>query len=165
MAKGPEGRFWQALRPRMARAWHAQRLEDAYSPSIPDLSWAAQGTEGFIELKALDSWPARRLNLRRSCHLSEGQVEWLEARGQAGTGRCFILLRAGRLHLLWHWKQARRLLESLPVAEALDLVFRDPAHVLRPHWNRPTGLLGSWSGPIVVEELIALITGPAAGRK
>lgn len=155
MARGPEGRFWQTLRGRLQGSWHAQRLEDAYSAGIPDVSWAARGVEGFIELKALNAWPPRRLNLASTCHLSSEQVGWLESRGEAGSGRCFVFLRAGRRHVLWHWPVARRLLESLPADEALGLAFEDPV----------LGIRAVWDGPVPVEEFLAVLTGPAAASK
>lgn len=144
MSRGPEDRFWNTLSKRVGRRWDAQRHEDRFQLGVPDLSWAARGCDGWIELKALDRMPPRVLNLSRS--FTPEQCTWLERRGRAGSGRCFLFGRFGQVHLLVHWTRARALTRPVPAAQVRDLAY-DPA----------PGLRGLWEGPVDPGQLLDLL--------
>lgn len=91
---GPEERAWRYLQRKGRRKWDAQRHEDRLSSGIPDVSFGARGIDGWIELKALEAWPARE-DTRVDVGLSRDQALWLSRRGDAGSGRCFVLIRVG----------------------------------------------------------------------
>lgn len=96
-----ETQLWRYLKNGMRGRWDAQRHEDKFSTGVPDVSYALEGVDGWIELKSLSKWPARestpvRIGLRKE------QSIWLAQRAQSGNGRCFILVRVGREHLLFH---------------------------------------------------------------
>ena len=103
----------------MRGQWNAQRHEDLCSSGIPDLSYAISGTDGWIELKSLD--------LPRDFvkpGLSKGQMIWLTQRGRTGNGNCFILLRVGKEHLLFSWRNAEILTERQSIVKLRDKAIR-----------------------------------------
>lgn len=93
----PEARQWRYLRDQMAGHWHVQRHEDKHSEDIPDVSFAARGVDGFLELKTLAKWPVKPNTPVRIAHLTGGQVNWMEERGAAGNGHVYLLLAIGGL--------------------------------------------------------------------
>jgi len=107
-----EDTLWAYLRTGLRGRWHAQRHEDKLTKGIPDISYAMQNVDGWIELKALDDWPKYgdtpvRLNL------TPDQANWLRDRCAMGNGEVWILLRVGhggeREHLLFHATDAYEL--------------------------------------------------------
>lgn len=73
-----------------------QRHEDILSPGIPDISYALDGVDGWIELKYRAAWPKRaKLKL-----LDPAQAIWHMQRGQAGNGNVYTLAQIGREHYL-----------------------------------------------------------------
>lgn len=100
--------LWQYLARSLRGRWHAQRHEDRLTPGIPDVSWACEGKDGWLELKALRAWP-KRADTPVRVGLTAEQAAWLEARGRLGGGRCHVLVRVGQEHLLFDWREARRL--------------------------------------------------------
>jgi len=116
-----EATLWVYVRKNMRGRWSAQRHEDSISRGIPDVSYALEGADGWIELKSLDRWPVRAGTPVR-VGMTPEQVAWLETRGDAGAGRCFVLIRVGREHLLVRWHRCRSLLRvDLSSDEVLDL--------------------------------------------
>ena len=106
-----EKTLWRYVQRNLKNRWDAQRHEDSISRGIPDVSYAIEGADGWIELKSLDQWPVRPgtpVHIR----ITPEQVAWLETRGDAGGGRCFVLLRVGREHLLVRWCRCRSLLRD-----------------------------------------------------
>ena len=98
-----EANLWKWLRDGMGSRWHAQRHEDKYSSGIPDVSYAIDGADGWLELKYLPAWPKRQ-ETPVKIGLSEIQRHWLTCRGRAGAGRCFVLAKIGRGDvLLFRW--------------------------------------------------------------
>lgn len=96
----PEQKMWVYLASVMQGAWDAQRHEDKYSDSIPDVSFALHGAkihgaEGWIELKTIKTLPKKYNTPVRIPHLTPGQVNWLERRGIAGNGKVYLLLAVG----------------------------------------------------------------------
>lgn len=132
---GKESALWRNLRLGMKHRWNAQRHEDRFSEGVPDVSYAIGGRDGWIELKAAPQWPVRPTTPLR-VHMTPQQVLWLEQRGRAGNGRCFILLRVDRDYLLLTWHHARAFQEGLTQEEL----------IIRSRKNR-------WEGRINFEEL------------
>lgn len=100
-----------------------QRHEDAYSAGIPDLSFAGRGVDGWIELKAVASWPVRfatPVRLDRDRVKIARQVGWLEQRAAHGAARCFILAKVAGEWLLFR-EGLRRLVDGLPSDELCRL--------------------------------------------
>lgn len=91
----PEQKQWDYLSRQMSGLWDAQRHEDRHSPDVPDVSFAMQGIDGWLELKTLAAWPKRSTTQVYLEHLTSGQVNWLERRGSRGSGRVWLLLAVG----------------------------------------------------------------------
>lgn len=107
-----EATLWAYVRKGMRGRWHCQRHEDKLCRGIPDVSYAIEGVDGWIELKSLADWP----KLDRTpvnVGISPEQVAWLETRGDMGNGRCFVLIRVRQEHLLVRWTDARSLLRGI----------------------------------------------------
>lgn len=106
MAKESDTRQWlvKLLRKNGAHAMAVDN-ESCY-PGTPDVNYCFKGiyrghTEGWIEIKRLESWPARPSTVVRIPHFSPQQRIWLQQRTAAG-GVCFILLHVGRQKILLH---------------------------------------------------------------
>lgn len=95
MATKPEQRMWDYLSNTMRGDWDAQRHEDELSTSIPDVSFARNGVDGWLELKTIAALPKRASTPITLKHLRSGQVNWLESRGRRGAGACWLLLAVG----------------------------------------------------------------------
>lgn len=95
-----EASLWQYIRKGMGARWHAQRIEDSLSVGIPDLGYAIDGLEGWIELKHVPAWPARAITPVRP-KLTAKQSTWMLDRSRSGTGLCFVLLKVDRTFLLF----------------------------------------------------------------
>lgn len=93
--KKPEQQMWKTLQGLMAGCWDAQRHEDRFEIGIPDVSFAAPGISGWIELKKLPKWPSRDTAVLRVPHLYPEQVNWLETRGRWSDGCAWLLLAIG----------------------------------------------------------------------
>lgn len=97
-----EASLWRYIRDGMGSRWHAQRHEDRLSAGVPDVSFALDGVDGWLELKVLSRWPTRpetpvRLGLRAD------QALWLRDRAKVGGGRCWVLGQVGRDYMLLPW--------------------------------------------------------------
>ncbi len=95
MASKPEQLMWTHLAGKMQGYWNAQRHEDELSDSIPDVSFARKGVDGWLELKIIEHWPKRESCAVNLSRLRPGQVNWMEERGKAGNGHCWLLLAVG----------------------------------------------------------------------
>lgn len=103
MSTKPEQLMWDYLDDTMRGRWDAQRHEDKFSESVPDVSFACRGVDGWLELKVLPSWPKQPgVNVRMS-HLRPGQVNWMEIRGKRGRGAVWLLLAVGTSNGLADW--------------------------------------------------------------
>lgn len=91
-----ERNFWNWLDTQMCRYWHSQRHEDKYSTGIPDVSFALNGIDGWIELKAYEKWPNGKLP-----HYTKDQANWLYSRRERGSGHIFILMKIEKTVLLF----------------------------------------------------------------
>jgi len=80
--------------------------EDVLNAGVPDLSYSHGGVHGWIELKWLEAWPKRDATIVKIDHYTKEQKYFLLSRGRAG-GRCWLLLRVGREHLLFGHEAAQ----------------------------------------------------------
>lgn len=95
------------VRPRLAaKGVLTTHHEDALNAGIPDLSYSGGGVNGWIELKWLPAWPKRADTIVKIDHYTKEQKHFLLSRGRAG-GRCWLLLRVGREHLLFDHERAQ----------------------------------------------------------
>lgn len=86
--------------------WLMQEHEDMYKKFIPDLSFAAHGKEGWIEVKYLKTQPKSLNDIK---HYTIGQQEWLIERGMRGCGHCYLLVGVqDRGIFLWKWSTLRQ---------------------------------------------------------
>lgn len=88
----PEQRMWAQLSKAMGNAWHATRHEDTITKGLPDVSFGADGVQGWIELKVLERWSGNPKTIIRLPLFTAEQKAWLTLRGARG-GRCFLLLK------------------------------------------------------------------------
>ncbi len=91
----PEQRQWDYLDRTMQGHWDAQRHEDKYVPDAPDVSFAMRGIDGWLELKTIPHWPKNPATPVKVGHFRPGQVNWLERRGERGSGRVWCLFAVG----------------------------------------------------------------------
>ena len=95
------------VRPRLAaKGVLTTHHEDALNSGIPDLSYSGGGVHGWLELKWLEAWPKRDATIVKIDHYTKEQKHFLLSRGRAG-GRCWLLLRVGREHLLFDHERAQ----------------------------------------------------------
>lgn len=88
-----EQRLWQLLRSGLGRFGHWHRIENIVGDGTPDVNYAMSGAEGWLELKCIESIPARKdTQLFGLNGLRPEQIEWLVARSR--HGRAFIFARA-----------------------------------------------------------------------
>lgn len=104
-----EKTMWKYLDGKMKGHWSVQRHEDKYSVGIADISYAANGIDGWIELKCLDWWPKSDKQIVSIPHFTPQQKNWLLDRGDKGSGNVFILIKIEDLYLLFHYTKARKL--------------------------------------------------------
>lgn len=102
-----EKRLWIYLRDNLQKRpnWDVSRHEDSIGVGVPDVSYGANGVQGWIELKAIDRWPKRSSTIVR-VGLTAIQRRWLVARGSCGE-RCWVLLYVvdPRAFLLFPWNK------------------------------------------------------------
>lgn len=97
------------VRPRLlAKGVLTTHHEDALNVGVPDLSYSGGGAHGWIELKWLPAWPKRAATIARIAHYTKEQKHFLLSRGRAG-GRCWLLLRVGKEHLLFDHESAQHI--------------------------------------------------------
>lgn len=104
---------------RATPGFHWQRHEDKLVSGIPDCSYGAQGSSGWVELKTYDCWPRKPSAPLSFTDLKPTQVNWSIARGRV-CGRCWFLVAVGEDEwFLISWKHAR-LLGKLSKQELLE---------------------------------------------
>jgi hypothetical protein len=99
------------------RGFKMQAHEDMYVKFIPDLSFSAGKTDGWIEVKYAHKLPGTLADIK---HYTTGQQEWLITRGKAGAGHCFLWVGSPILHAVWHFSKLRQC-RGMPIVGALDL--------------------------------------------
>ena len=95
-----ESQLWSKLEKALPNA-DMTRHEDRTRRFIPDVSFALDGVDGWIELKAYDAWPSD--NIPKFRNFTPGQRNWLRRRGEAGSGHCFVLAAVERDLFLFGW--------------------------------------------------------------
>lgn len=68
---------------------HVTNHEDKWKAGISDISWAANGRDGWLELKNINLKGVKPFNLG----FTSAQVTWLRKRHEAGCGKCYGLVR------------------------------------------------------------------------
>lgn len=76
----------------MGTRWDVQSHEDKYSAGVPDLSYGAEGCNGWIELKHIIKWPFKDGTSIKFSRYTPQQVNWLISRGKKG-GHCFLMIK------------------------------------------------------------------------
>jgi hypothetical protein len=109
----------------MSNHWHATRHEDLMTQGIPDRSFGARGVQGWIELKALPTWPKRKDSPVSIHHYTQEQKAWLFGRGRQGA-RCWLLVvvKETNTWMLFNWIVAQEVggLTRLQMLERADYV-------------------------------------------
>lgn len=83
--------LWHTLRERMKTFGHFDRIENMVGVGMPDVTYAVQGAEGFIELKWRARWPRTPADVVTLDHFTPQQRIWIKQRRKAG-GRVYVLL-------------------------------------------------------------------------
>ena len=94
-----ESSFWRYLKSKLPPDAHFQRHEDMAAAGIPDLSYAWNGVDGWIELKYYPKWKKQDHNHIDSW--TKVQRLWLYKRTRAGNGNCFLFVKIGKEYLLF----------------------------------------------------------------
>lgn len=84
--------------------WKVQAHEDMIENFIPDLSFGAHRTDGWIEVKYVEKLPD---SLGAIKHYTRGQQDWLINRGMYGSGHCYLLVGSPSQHFVWRWSGLR----------------------------------------------------------
>ena len=87
----PEHQMWKTLSKAVGNLWDATRHEDSISRGVPDVSFAAWGRGGWLELKVLTKWPIRPDTIISLDHFTPQQKVWLWRRGLYGGNTWFLL--------------------------------------------------------------------------
>lgn len=88
------------------QGFHIQEHEDYLSNGIPDLSWAKNGFDGWMELKWLPIHAQKAFNPGIDRRFMK-QIDWLEQRGRVGSGYCHLLCGYKGGFILVEWQQIR----------------------------------------------------------
>lgn len=144
MAKTPEQKAYEFLKSVFDQIpkFIYERVENEVSTSTPDISYAYNGHNGWIELKSI---PALGLpvNLGKKFaipHFTEGQKKWLKTRG-AIAGSCWLLVVSER-------KEKSRNHMLMIRHDQLDLVGKTWGEVL----NQANGVWVDEVDPLAVAE-------------
>ena len=106
-----EASFWRYLKGLLPRSAHFQRHEDIAAAGIPDLSYAWNNVDGWIELKYYKKW--KKQNINHIDSWTKIQRHWLRKRRAAGNGRCFLFVKIENEYLLFTKKGLGLDLEKL----------------------------------------------------
>ena len=123
----------------MGTRWDVQSHEDRYSDSIPDLSYAANGVNGWIELKQIKNWPKKDDTLVKPDHYTAGQVSWIKKRGRMG-GHCFVMVKVSNEYFIFSYTCARDIRCGIIQSQYYEKCLK---------W---------WKGNIEPSELISILT-------
>jgi len=99
-----ERSLWFYLRNGMKGSWDVTRHEDRLSAGVPDISYGINNVNGWIELKALYSWPKNPVTIVKVPGFTDQQRMWLQNRGHKGE-HCWLLIRVERTYLLFSWRR------------------------------------------------------------
>ena len=100
-----EKNFWHRIDKAVGMRGHFDRREFNPIGGVPDLSYCVDGVEGHIELKFMDSLPARNSTAvfgpRTAKGMEDDQIAWAERRLRAG-GRTYVFAQVGKYLYLFH---------------------------------------------------------------
>jgi hypothetical protein len=115
MAAGPERRFSQRLgkkmKPTFAMSW--EPIENQIGTGTPDVWYSIYGVGGWVELKVVKDYPARKTTPIRFNHFSTDQVAKLEEIGE-GEVPSWVLCQIAGDYYLFHWSTVRELRKGQP---------------------------------------------------
>lgn len=110
-----ESAYWPTVRESLSPFGVLRRIENSAGSGEGDVLYCltrpkpgSPAATGFVELKSLPAYPARRSTPIRPPHLSKEQVLFAEEWDGAG-GRAWLLLRAPPWHLLFDARGIRML--------------------------------------------------------
>jgi hypothetical protein len=91
---GKESSLWDLVREELKLFAHLERVENRVNEGTPDVNYCFNGGrgEGWLELKDIESWPARPDTVVHIEHVTEVQRNWWRQRRASG-GAVFVLLR------------------------------------------------------------------------
>lgn len=76
--------MWRHLRPLLnGDGWHAMRVENPALPGTPDVNWAGDGAEGWLEIKYVHRYPPKGGTVQVR-DFSPQQRVWLTKRRRVG---------------------------------------------------------------------------------
>lgn len=134
-----ENSFKKYLIKIMGSSWDVQSHEDKFSLGIPDLSFGANGKNGWIELKQIKGYPANPETLMKPEHYTASQVNWIKRRGKKATN-CFVLVKVADDYYLFHWVYAKHVRMGMTAGD-----YKTHCH-------------GFWQGNIDPQELLTALT-------
>lgn len=127
------------------------RHEDSVTLGVPDVSFAMDNVNGWLELKHLPEWPKRDTTVVKMKRYTEEQRKYILESGEHG-GRSYLLLQVGKVYLLFgHWgaqlvgKVPRTRLEAIAIKTWTDMM--DPGELR-------SALLGSSNDKLFVQSVI-----------
>lgn len=91
-----ENSFKRYLVNKMGTRWDVQSHEDKHSAGIPDLSFAVNGVNGWIELKQIVDYSDNMRPQKFTCL----QINWLAKRGKHG-GNCYVFVKVAKDYYLF----------------------------------------------------------------
>jgi hypothetical protein len=104
---GPESNLWRTFRANLSPFGMLRRIENSIDRGEGDVAYCLTrpkpgsiAATGFVELKVVDGYPARRSTPLRIDHLTKEQVLFAEDWAAAG-GRAWLLLKIPPWHLLF----------------------------------------------------------------
>jgi hypothetical protein len=107
-----EAGFYQRVRKRILAAFplaRIDRIESSLSSGIPDVSACIAGRDLWIELKFVESWPARATTRVLSRYgLNAEQINW-HIREHVAGGMSFIMVGVGRESLVVDGERVREI--------------------------------------------------------
>jgi len=112
-----ENQFKKHLMKIMGTRWDAQSHEDKYSNGIPDLSFGANGVNGWIELKQIPKFKGS--NLVKPDKYTPEQINWIKRRGKK-AGHCFIFVKVDDRYFLFDWGWAREIAKGMTKAQYIE---------------------------------------------
>jgi len=97
-----ESNLWNRLRTNMVGKYWAEatRHEDKLQRGIADVSFCQNGAGGWMELKHVSDWPARRTTTVKIPHYSIDQKEFLTKKGKA-MGNTWLFIQIGSDFVLY----------------------------------------------------------------
>lgn len=99
---------------------NAVSVENPVCPGTPDVNYGGDGTEGWLELKSIDAWPANSTTALRIEHYSPQQRVWHVRRSRVG-GNVYVLVKVASDWFLLEGMDAARELGKVPRARLEEL--------------------------------------------